>query len=127
MSTFAPSGLDSLRVKSAVFNTNQNAGTYTLLTATGDVYVEVSAAYVKTAGTGYTTAALSTNHTVSKSIVAAAAVATVTLDLAMTLVTIAFMLPSTKVIQGTLVGNGTGGEIDLVIKWAPMTAGATIG
>lgn len=114
------------RIKAGVFNTNQVAATYDLLTATGDVYVEVLAAYVKTAGSGFTTAAIATNHTTPKSIVAATAAASVTLDLAMTVVSSSFLLPSTKKIQGTLVGSGSGGEIDVVVRWAPVTAGATL-
>lgn len=127
MGTFAPSGLDSLRIKVGIFNTSQNAGTYNLLTATGDVYVEVAATYVKTAGSGFTTAAVSTDHSIPKSIVGATAAASVTLDLAMTLVTTNFMLPSGKHIQGIIVGTGSGGEIDIIARWAPMTAGATLG
>lgn len=117
---------DVPRVKVGVFNTAQAAGTYDLLTATGDVYVEVLSAYAKTAGGGFTTAAVATNHTTPKSIVAAAVAAAVTLDLAMTLVTTAFVLPSGKKIQGTIVGTGNAGEIDVVVRYSPLTAGATL-
>lgn len=126
MPLFSPADQSIPRVKEAVFNTNQNAGTYDLLTATGDVYVEILAAYVKIAGAGFTTAAIATNHGTPKSVVAATAAASVTLDLAMTVVSAAFLLPSTKKIQGTIVGTGSGGEIDLVVRYTPVTAGATL-
>lgn len=126
MPLFIPADPSIPRVKTAIFSLNQNAGTYDLLTATGDVYIEILAGYAKTAGFGFTTAAIATNHTVPKSIVAATAAASVTLDLAMTLVTTSFVLPSTKKIQGTIVGTGSAGEIDLIVRWSPITAGATL-
>lgn len=126
MATNMPADPQILRTKAGTLNTNQNAGTYDILTATGDVWVEVVSAYVYTAGTGFTSVAIATNHTTPKSIVAALLVASATLDLAMTLVTTGFVLPSGKKIQGTLVGNGTGGLIYVTVKWAPITSGATL-
>lgn len=126
MPSFAPSGLDSLRVKNGVLSLVHTAGTYDILTATGDVWVEISAAYVKTAGSGLTSALIQTNHTVPKSIVASTLAAAITLDLSMALVTTSFLLPDTKKIQGVIVGTGIGGEIDVIVKWAPLTAGATL-
>lgn len=115
------------KLRKGVFNTSQVAGTYDLLTASGgDVWVEVLSAYVKTAGAGFTTAAINTNHTTPKSVVAATAAASVTLDLAMTVVTASFLLQSGKKIQGTIVGTGSGGEIDLVVRYTPVDAGATL-
>lgn len=127
MNTWAPNAnVDLPKIKTGVFNTSQNAGTYDLLTASGDVYVEVLAVYVKTAGAGFTTAAVATNHTTPKSIVAATAAVGITLDLAMTVVSAAFMLPSGKKIQGTIVGTGSGGEIDVIVRWSAVSAGATL-
>lgn len=126
MPLFSPMDPSAPKIKAGVFNTSQAAGTYDLLTASGDIYVEVLAGYVKTAGAGFTTAAISTNHTTPKSIVAATAAASVTLDLAMTLVTASFLLQSGKKIQGIIVGTGSGGEIDIIVRWAPVSAGATL-
>lgn len=118
---------DLMRIKTASFNLSQNAGNYTLLTATGgDIYVEIASAYVKTAAGGLTSALIETNHTVAKSIVASALQAAITLDLDMTVVTAKFVLPSTKVIRGTIVGTGNAGEVVLIVKYWPITAGATL-
>lgn len=114
------------KMKTASFNLAQSAGSYDLLTASGDVYVEVLSAYVKTAGAGFTSAAIATDHTTPKSIVAAALVAAVTLDLSMTLVNTDFVLPNGKKIRGTIVGTGSGGEIVLVVRYSPITANATL-
>lgn len=127
MPVFNPTDQSIPRIKSGVFNTNQVAGTYDLLTATGgDVYVEVLSSYVKTAGAGFTSVSVDTNHTVPKSIVASALLAAVTLDLSMTLVATSFVLPSGKKIQGTIVGTGSGGQIDVIVRYTPITAGATL-
>lgn len=126
MPVFNATDITIPRIKTGVFNTNQVAGTYDLLTASGDVYVEVLAAYAKTAGAGFTSVAIATDHTVPKSIVASALLAAVTLDLSMTLVTTSFLLQSGKKIQGTIVGTGTGGEVDVIVRYAPATAGAKL-
>lgn len=115
------------RVKKGVFSLNAAAATYDILTATGgDILVEIEQVYVKTAAAGLTSAAIATNHATPKSVVASALLAAITLDLAMTVVTSKFVLPSGKKIQGTIVGTGSGGEIDVVVKYTPLDAGATL-
>lgn len=128
MGIFAPTDPQVLRTKTASFNLAQAAGNYTLLTATGgDVWVEIEQAYVKTAAGGLTSVLIETNHAgVSKSIVASALAAAITLELAMTIVTNKFVLPSGKLVRGTIVGTGNAGEVLLIVKWAPITAGATL-
>lgn len=114
------------RSKAGIFGTNRVAGTYDLFVATGDVYVEVLSAYVKAAGSGYTSISIATNHTSPKSVVASTPVANVTLDSSLSLVTTSFLLPSGKKIQGTIVGTGTGGEVNLIVRFTPVTPGATL-
>lgn len=126
MSTWAPSDLNGIRVKTAVFNLAQAAGTYTLLTAVGDVWVEVQQAYVKTAGAGLTSASIATNHNTPKSIVASTLAASILQDATPSVVTNNFYLPSGKAIQGAIVGTGSAGEIDVVVKWAPVSAGSSL-
>lgn len=117
----------SLHVTSATFNMNHAAATLDLLTATnGDIWVEIEQAYVKVAPVGLTSISLQTNHATPKSIVASIVRASVTVELALTLVTTKFVLPSTKKIQGTIVGTGSAGDVILVVKWFPLTAGATL-
>lgn len=120
------SSADQIRYAKGLFNLNQAAATYTLLTATGDVWVEIVAAYVKTAAAGLTSLTIQTDHTTPKSVVASAVAVAVTQDLSLTIVTASFLLPSTKHITGTIVGPGSGGEIDLVVRWLPMASGATL-
>lgn len=126
-SGFAGNGVP-LNVTPFSINLAQNAGTYTAATATGgDVYIEIATAYVKTAATGLTSALIVTNHaTAPKSIVASTLLASITGDASLTVVTTSFILPSTKAIQYTIVGTGSGGVITLVTKWSPVTAGATL-
>lgn len=117
-----------LQVKPVSINLAQVAGTYTDATATGgDVWVEVVAAFVKTAAGGLTSALIEANHaTASKSIVASTLLASITGDALLTLVTTSFVLPANRVIRHTIVGTGTAGEIILVVKWSPITPGATL-
>lgn len=126
MPTIMPADPQILRTKAGTFNLAQVAATYDILTATGDVWVEVVAAVATAAGTGFTTAAIATNHATPKSIVAAVAAASVTIDLALTLVSAAFVLKSGQKIQGTIVGTGSAGSVYVVVKYAPLTAGATL-
>lgn len=128
MSTFSPSPTDPSipRIKKGTFNLSQVAGTYDILTASGDVWVEIQAAYVKTAAAGLTSALVVTDHATPKSIVASTLLASITLDTALTIVTSSFLLPSGKKIQGTIVGTGSSGEVSVVIRYTPLTAGATI-
>lgn len=122
----APTAPDQIRYAKGLFNLNQAAGSYILFTATGDVWVEIVAAYVKTAAAGLTSITIGTDHTTPKTIVASALLAAITADLSMTIVTSSFLLPSTKRIAGSIVGTGSGGEVDLVVRWVPMTTGATL-
>lgn len=117
-----------LRLNVATFNLNAAAGSYTLFTASGgDVWVEIEQAFVKVAAAGLTSALIETNHgAAAKSIVASALLAAITVDLVMTLVTTKFVLPSGKIIRGTIAGTGSGGSILLVVKWAPLATGALL-
>ena len=119
-------GVSAPRAMNVVFNLNQGAATYNLATATGDVWIEIVGAHVKAAGVGFTTVALGTDHTTPKVTVAAVAVAALVLDLVLTVAISSFLLPSGKHLTGTLVGAGSGGEIDTYVRWTPMTSGATL-
>lgn len=128
MAVSVPSNPQILQVKNVAINLAQNAGTYTDATATGgDIWCEVVAAFVSTAAGGLTSASISTNTaTVPVSIVGSTILASLTASVALTLVGTSFVLPSTKAIQHTIVGTGNAGLITLVVKWAPLTAGATL-
>lgn len=120
-------GVPAVTPKNLVFNMAQAAGNYTLGTATnGDVWVEIIGCYVKTAAVGLTSVTVVTDHTTPKTLVASILLAALTLDSIQTVAIASFLLPSTKRIQGTIVGTGSGGEMDLYVRWAPMTSGATL-
>lgn len=108
------------------FSLIQSPGSYDMFTASGDVYVEILAAYVTTAGSGFTSISISTDHTVPKSIVASTLLASVVKDASATLVGSGFILPDGKKIRCTVVGTGTGGEIVLVARVSPVTQGGTL-
>lgn len=119
-------GVASPVTKNVVFNLAQVAATYNLATATGDVWVEIVGCYVKTAATGLTSAAVVTDHATPKTLVAAILLAALTLDSIATVAIGSFLLPSGKHLQGTIVGTGSAGEMDIYVRWTPMTAGATL-
>lgn len=112
--------------KNVVFNLSQVAGTYNLATATGDVWIEIVGAYVKTAATGLTSAVVVTDHATPKTLIASILLVALTIDSIPTIAIGNFMLPSGKHIQGTIVGTGTGGELDIYVRWSPMTSGASL-
>lgn len=114
------------RVKQGSFNLAQNAGTYDILTAVGDVLVEIEQVYVKTAAGGLTSAVISTTHATPKAVVASALMAAITIELIMTVVTSKFVLTNGQKIQGTIVGTGNAGLIYVIAKYTPLTAGATL-
>lgn len=114
-------------VVTASFNLAQAAATYTLLTATnGDIWIEDVQAYVRTAAGGLTSAALQTNHTTPKVVVASLLLAALTLDLQCTIVTPRMVLPSTKIISGSIVGSGNAGLVYVICRWVPITPGAVL-
>lgn len=127
-SNFSPSSPQQLAIKSFDFSLAQNAGTYTIATASGGgVYVEVASVFTRVAGVGFTSFLLETNHgAAAKSIVASLIVASATIDSQLTIVTSSFVLPSTKLIRGTIVGNGSAGLVRIVTKWAPIDVGALL-
>lgn len=108
------------------FNLAQAAATYTILTASGDVFIDDIQAYVKTAAGGLTSVTIQSNHATPKSIVASILLAAILIDLQLTIVTGKFVLPDTKLITGTIVGTGNAGLIYVVARWIPITAGATL-
>lgn len=119
---------DVPRIKQGSFNLSQAAGTYDILTATGgDVYVEVLQVFGKTAAAGLVSALVKTNHTAGdKSIMSSVLLVSLLGDAIHTIVTDKFVLPSGKKIQGTIVGTGSGGELAVVVRYTPLTAGATL-
>lgn len=123
-----PPGAANLQVKASPINFNQSAGTYDMFTASGDVWVEIEQPFVAVAAGGLTSASIQTNHASgAKTIVASTARASLTADTILSVTTNKFILPSGKKIQLTIVGTGNAGNGYLVVKWAPISAGAFLG
>lgn len=110
-----------------IFDLVRPAGTYDLATATGDVWVEIIGAQVKTAAGGLTSASVVTSHTAPKTVIAAVLLAALILDAQPVVALNSFLLQSGRKIQGTIVGTGTLGELDVVVRWTPVSADAVLG
>lgn len=105
----------------------RSAGTYDLVTATGgDMWIEIEAAQVTVAAAGLTSALLITDHATPKTLVASVLLASLTLDSLLTVAIPKFLLPSGKKLRLTIVGTGSAGNIAIIAKIAPASAGATL-
>ena len=113
---------------SAAVNCAQAAGTYDLLTATGDVLVTTQKYYQITAGATFTSLAIQTNDTTAAPLLSAAEGAVANLTAAKNIVSATVSTPivikSGKKIQMTLVGSTGTGTGTLAIYYTPITAGA---
>jgi hypothetical protein len=110
------------------FSTNQNAGTYTVFTATTqDVMVEYCTFYVTVSATGLTTLTVQTDDTTSIPMLASVAVAALTGGKNLTVFTSQTYIPVGKHIQASIVGtNGTGGSITVTCKYTPVVLGGLL-
>lgn len=120
------STLDIAKLMKSRLSLAQAAGVYDLFTASGEVWVEVKAAYVTVAGAGFTSLSVATDHTSPKSVVNSTAVGAVTKDASATIVSQGFILTDGKRIRLTLVGTGSAGEVVLLVNATPVTPGATL-
>ncbi len=113
--------------KEALVNLNQVAGTYDLVTASGDVLIVGLSLYVSVAGVGFTSVSLQTNQTNATTLLSAAegVVANVVVEKNMAFAFAAFpvQLRSGQKIQYTIVGDGAAGEISVVFVYRSTTEG----
>lgn len=128
---WGPALIDTERSKTSVFNinTSQAAATYDLLTASGgDVQIESVTFYTSVAGVGLVSVSVQTNDTTPVEMLSAAegALAALTVGKNLKQFTTRTILASTKKIQYTIVGTGSGGTIKAIIKWIPCVAGAIL-
>lgn len=121
-----PGGATALTMASATANLSQAAGTYDLLTATGDVMLEWGTVYVVVAGVGFTSWTIVTDNTTPITILASTTLANTTIDKNLGPFWTPQLLVSTKKIRYTIVGTGSGGSARLVMGYRPVTAGAVL-
>lgn len=127
--TWAPGIQDTEKscVKEFTANLSQVAGTYTLTTATsGDILITAIQPYNSTAATGLTSVSINTNDTTPTTILGTTLLAALTSGVNLTGLTNQFLLPSTKVIQYTLIGNGTAGSMKIAIRYQRLANGADL-
>jgi hypothetical protein len=105
----------------------QAAGTYDLLTASGDVLIESIAFLVTTAPTLLTSVAVKTSDTTPNVLLAAAALATLLDGAAPAPFTGPLLLRSGKKIQYIIVGlTSAAAAMRCVVRYRPVTAGARL-
>lgn len=103
---------------------NQNAGTYSILTATGDALVIMFVAKTTTAASGLTSIVIGTNNTSSLSLLGVSLLAALGADKTLAQSGSPFILENGKAVQVTLVGNGTGGNLLCAAAYMPLSTGA---
>lgn len=122
------SDTQKLEVKQFSINLAQNAATYDLFTASGDVSILSVDLYVSVAGTGLTSVSVQTNDTTPVVVLASGSGLVAALTIGKNLLNLAsqFFLASGKKVQYTIVGTGSAGTIKAVVRYMRATAGADI-
>lgn len=111
------------QTKSFTANLAQNAATYDLATASADVVIKSITTFVSTAATGLTSITLQSNNTTSDVVLASTLLASLTIGKNLTPVSLPFVLPSTKKIQYTIVGNGSAGALTVIVEYSSPSGG----
>lgn len=121
---------DTPQSKEVAVNMAQAAGTYTLLTATGDVLVTANRLYQITIGAVFTSAAIQTNDTTPFAVMTATEGLLTNLTAGKNITTAninaPFLLRSGQTIQLTMAGTTGTGTATLGVVYMPLTAGATL-
>lgn len=114
--------------KEVAVNEAQAAGTYTLLTATGDVLVTANRFYQITAGATFTSLAIQTNDTTAFALMTSTEGLVTNLTAAKNITTAnvgsPFLLRSGQTITMILAGSTGTGTGTLGIQYVPLTSGA---
>jgi len=109
---------------------SQDANTYDITTASGDVFIEDFVIYVATAGATFDSVSIQTNDTTAYSLMTSeeGAVGSLTAGLNYNTATKgkSIRLTSGKKLQYTIAGSTGTGSIKLELKWRPISAGASI-
>lgn len=126
---FISQAAGSTQLATASFATNQNAGTYTVLTASvGAVYIDSCTFYSNAASAGLTSVTFQTDDTTAITVLGTTLLAALTAGKNLTAYQGPLYLPSGKHIQATIAGTGSGsGTIQVSCKYTPAVAGGTLG
>jgi len=118
-----------VNAKEFTLNLAQAAATYDICTASGgDVLVMIAAPFVSVAAVGLVSDSIQSNNTTPDIIMAAGVglLGSLTAGKNMAPFATAFVLPSGKKLQHTIVGTGSGGTILLAVQYMRLAAGADI-
>lgn len=107
-------------------NLAQNAGTYDLFTADGDVLIKSITYYVDTTATGLTSVSAATNDTTPVTLLSSVAAAAITAGKNLTPYNGPTLLADTKKGQYTIVGNGTAGQITAIVEYVAIADGSLV-
>lgn len=122
-----PSDNQIYKSKTFTINLSQVAATYDMCTASGgNVDVVGIEFYNDVAATGLVSMTVQTNDTTVTTVLASVLLAALTGGKNLTNLTTSFILPSTKKIQYTITGTGTGGSIKATVRYFSTVAGADI-
>lgn len=120
--------VNQLYTKTYSFNMSQAAGTYTIGTvSSGDIMVQDVTCYVSVAAVGLVSVAIQTNDTTVSTILATTLLVALTGGKNLTPFTTLTYLPSGKLIQGTIVGTGSGGTLLVVVRYVKMASASVLG
>lgn len=113
------------QAKSFTMNLNQNAGTYDLLTVSGgNIDIVGIEFYNDVAAAGLTSVSAATNDTTPTTVLATTNLAALTGGKNLTAFSTPTILGTGKKIQYTVVGNGSAGSIQVMVRYLSMTPGA---
>lgn len=120
--------VNQLYTKTYSFNMSQSAGTYTIGTVSGgDIMIQDVTCYVSVAALGLVSVAVQTNDTTASTLLAATVLASLTVGKSLTPFTTLTYLPSGKLIQGTIVGTGSGGTLLVVVRYVKLVSASVMG
>lgn len=108
---------DAVHFDSFVINLAQNAGLYTLCTASQSITIKSISFRVNTAGTGFTNFIVGTNDTGVVSLLGLTLLVSVTQGVNLPAYTGICQLAATKAITYTIVGNGSAGSVTAVVEY----------
>lgn len=120
--------VNQLYTKTYSFNMSQAAGTYTIGTVSGgDIMVQDVTCYVSVAAVGLVSVAVQTNDTTVSQMLATTLLASLTGGKSLTPFATLTYLPSGKLIQGTIVGTGSGGTLLIVVRYIKLASASVLG
>jgi hypothetical protein len=120
-------GTSLVRVATSVHTLNQVAGTYTLLTATGDVYLQDAVFYNSVAAGGLTNIKVNDDNATPDLLLAQVLLAALTGGVNLVSNFVApVLIPDGHKIRLVQVGDGNAGELRCFFRYLPASLGAVL-